>query len=84
MTDAQVPARPSQRYTVRLRLRPGDRLTEFRVVTAMGELKAVAMAALRQSHLDSEAFLTSVEIVLVEDEYNIDPVHDLLDYWEIA
>lgn len=84
MTDAPIPAGPSRRYTVHLRLRPGDRLAEFRVVTAMGELKAAAMAALRQSRLDSEAFLTSVEIVLVEDEYTIDPEHDLLDNWEIA
>lgn len=81
---APTPTGPALRYTVRLTLRPGDRLVEFRVVTAMGELKAAAMAALRQARLDSEAFLTGVEIVLVECEFKIDPGLDLLDHWEIG
>ncbi len=81
---AQVRSGESTRYTVRLGLRPGDRSVEFRVVTAMGELKAVVMAACRMAHVSPEESTLTVEIVHVEHEFSIDPEHDLLDYWEMS
>lgn len=78
------PLGPAARYTVRLGLKPGDRKVLFRVVTSLGELKAAAIAALRQARNDPESRLGTVEIVEVETEFSVDPENDLLDYWELG
>ena len=39
------------------------------------------MAALRLLHDQPEARSSGVEMTLVEDDFKIDPEHDLLDYW---
>jgi hypothetical protein len=75
------PLGPAARYTVRLGLKPGDRSVTFRVVTSLGELKAAAIAALRQARDDSESRLGTVEIVKVERSFDVDSKDDLLDYW---
>jgi hypothetical protein len=75
------PLGPAARYTVRLGLKPGDRSVTFRVVTSLGELKAAAIAALRQARDDPESRLGTVEIVKVERSFDVDSKDDLLDYW---
>lgn len=79
-----APIASSVRYTVRLSLQPGDEVAEFTVVTAMGESKAVALAAMRLARVQPEARLVNAVISLVETEFTIDPERDLLDYWEVA
>jgi len=76
--------RSSARYTVRLELQPSDRVAEYRVVTSGGELGAAVTAALRQTRLQPEERITWVEVVRVEQEFTLDPEHDLLDYWEVS
>jgi hypothetical protein len=73
---------PARRYTVRLELWPDRRSAEYAVVTAMGELKAVAMATVRAIRQHPDAGVLSVEITRVEKEFTIDPARDLLDDWE--
>ena len=72
------------RYTVRLGFKPDNRVADFTVVTSMGELKAAAVAAMRQCDLDPDVHLYSVEIVRVEVEYTVDVHRDIVDYWEVA
>ena len=85
MTDSEYPVRPplgpGRRYTVRITLKPGDEIVEYRSVTALGELKAAAMAALRLVRERPEARFSTVEVVRVESDFTLDPESDLRDYW---
>lgn len=77
-----APPLPSgSRYTVRITMEPSEELIEYRAVTALGELKAAAMAALRLIRDRPEARFSKVEIVNVETDYSLDPANDLRDYW---
>lgn len=79
--DVPPPLGPGRRYTVRIRLKPGDEEVEYRAVTSLGELKAAAMAALRLMSDRPEARFSTIEIANVESVYTPDPERDLLDYW---
>jgi len=70
-----------RRYTVRIWLEPRGGTAEYKACTSLGELKAASMAALRLLYDQPEARFSGVEITLVEDDFKIDPEHDLLDYW---
>lgn len=70
-----------RRYTVRLWLEPRAGTVEYRACTSLGELKAAAMATSRLLSDDPEARFSGVEVTMVEEEFEIDPEHDLLDYW---
>jgi hypothetical protein len=72
----------SRRYRLRFELRNPDRFEQYWAVTAFGELKAAVMAA---GHADKDGLWVSrIELLSVEDEFEIDPERDLLDYWEVA
>lgn len=81
-TDSQ--GREVRRYTVSFQLEPhrvGGPRQEIRAATSLGELKAVAMATARLLRLKPEARFSDVEIVRAEDRFEIDPEHDVVDYW---
>jgi hypothetical protein len=75
------PLEPGRRYTIRIMLKPDDEEVEYRAVTALGELKASAMAALRLVRDRPEARFSTVEVVNVETDFTLDPQNDLRDYW---
>lgn len=85
MTDSdhavRPPLGPGRRYTVQITLKPGEEIVEYRSVTALGELKAAAMAALRLIRDRPDARFSTVEVVSVESDFKLDPEHDLRDYW---
>lgn len=70
-----------RRYTIRIWLEPRAGTVEYKACTSLGELKAAAMAASRLLTDNPEARFSGVEIINVEDDFDIDPEHDLLDYW---
>ena len=78
-----VSAGRARRYTIRLRLKPGDRTATYAAVTTMGELLAAVMAALRHSRVEPEDRIVDVELVSVEEDFTPDP-KDLLSYWEVS
>jgi len=75
------PLGPGRRYTIRIQLKPEERMVEYRAVTSLGELKAAAMAALRLMHEYPEARFSTVEVIKIEADFTLDPQHDLRDYW---
>jgi hypothetical protein len=70
-----------RRYTIRFWLEPRAGTFEYRACTSLGELKAAAMATSRLLRDNPEARFSGVEVTLVEDKFDIDPDHDLLDHW---
>lgn len=87
MKNQEYPVRPPlgppHRYTVRIAIKPGEDAAEYRVVTALGELKAAALAALRLMQDRPEARFSTVEIVRVESDFVLDPRDDIRDYWGV-
>lgn len=72
---------PRARYTIRFRLEPTGQHVEFRAVTTFGELKAAAMATDRLMSKNPNARFSTVEVVAVETEFDVDPAEDALDHW---
>ncbi len=56
-----------------------------RAVTAGGEHKAASMASARlRGQYDSDIAIYTVELIATEDEYDLDPANDVIDYFESA
>lgn len=72
---------PRARYTVRFRLEPTGQHVEYRAVTPYGKLKVVAMATDRLMWKNPDARFSTVEIVAVETEFDVDAAEDALDHW---
>lgn len=79
-----TPYGPNVRYTVRLHVvgegksetgsvRAVDRYVDYRVVTPLGELKAVATAAVHFTELEPDSIYAEVEITKVEHDFTIEP-----------
>ena len=69
------------RYTVRFRLEPTGDYVQYRAVSPFGELKAVAMATDRLLWKNPGARFSTVEVVAVEEEFELDPADDAIDHW---
>lgn len=72
---------PARRYTIQFRLEPSGAAARVRAVTPAGEAMAVALATARLLRKNPEARVSVVEVTSVEDEFEIDPAEDALDYW---
>jgi hypothetical protein len=79
-----TPYGPNVRYTVRLHVvgegrnasgsvRAVDRYVEYRVITPLGELNAVARAAVNLRELEPDSIYSEVDISNVEHDFTIEP-----------
>jgi hypothetical protein len=71
----------SRRYTIQFMTSPTREVVEIRAVTAAGELMATVIAYARLLRETPDVRISGVEVALVEDDFEIDPANDALDYW---
>jgi hypothetical protein len=60
---------------------PSRDVVEIRAVTPAGELMAAVIAYARLLREKPDVRISGVEVALVEDDFEIDPANDALDYW---
>lgn len=70
---------PDKRYSVRFGIEDPDRFETIRSITRLGEAKAVAMAVQKLHRLHPGARIVLVDVLTVEDEFELDPYSDVLD-----
>ncbi len=81
---------PFRRYTLRFEHFPRVsrpvpyQETTLRVSTAGGEHKAAVFGAMALQARMGDIVISTVELIGVEDRYELDPAHDIVDHHELG
>jgi hypothetical protein len=83
MTAPLQPPRKARRYTIEFSSLTGWSV-QVRAVTPADEAMAIALATARLLMTTPDARIRQVRVVEIEDEFELDPEEDAIDYWNTA